>query len=94
MKTASVSELKNGLSGYLRAVMSGETVVVTDRRRPVAVFQPIGVTADDEQLAGLIAGGIVSPASEALDLKAFFGSPLPSVPGGLTALIQEDRDER
>jgi antitoxin (DNA-binding transcriptional repressor) of toxin-antitoxin stability system len=94
MKTASVSELKNGLSAYLRAVISGETVVVTDRKRPVALFQPIGAAADDEQLAGLIAGGVVSPAGDSLDLEAFFGSPLPAVPGGLSSLILEDRDRR
>lgn len=94
MKTASVSELKNSLSAYLRAVISGETVVVTDRKRPVALFQPIGAAADDEQLAGLIAGGIVSPAADSLDLEAFFGAPLPAVPGGLSSIILEDREAR
>jgi antitoxin (DNA-binding transcriptional repressor) of toxin-antitoxin stability system len=36
MKAVAVKELKNRLSSYLRAVRSGEVVLVTDRGRVVA----------------------------------------------------------
>ena len=39
--TASVRELKNRLSEYLRRVQHGHLVVVTDRGRPVAEIHPV-----------------------------------------------------
>lgn len=35
-----VRELRNGLSGYLRRARRGETMLVTDRGRPVARIVP------------------------------------------------------
>jgi antitoxin (DNA-binding transcriptional repressor) of toxin-antitoxin stability system len=96
MKIASVTELKNGLSAYLKEVVSGETVLVMDRKRPVAVFQPIGSDHGDERLAGLVASGIVSPPAGRLDLDAFFAEPRGSTqdPAGLTGAILEEREGR
>ena len=42
MIRATISEVKNGLSGYLRRVKSGESVLVTERRTPVARIVPVG----------------------------------------------------
>ena len=36
MKRASISEVKNSLSRYVDLARAGETVVITDRGRPVA----------------------------------------------------------
>ena len=36
-----IRELRQNLSKYLRRVMQGETLHVTDRGRPVAVFAPL-----------------------------------------------------
>lgn len=41
MKHAKVSELKAHLSAYLAQVRNGETVIVSDRRTPVARLVPI-----------------------------------------------------
>jgi len=41
MKTASISEAKNNLSGYIDRVRHGETVVITDRGKPVARLAPL-----------------------------------------------------
>ena len=43
---ASVRDLKNRLSHYLRRVQAGERIVVTDRGHPIAELTPIA----DEQL--------------------------------------------
>lgn len=96
MKIASVTELKNGLSAYLKEVASGETVLVMDRKKPVAVFQPISADHGDERLAGLVASGIVSPPGGRLDLEAFFTEPRGSVheASGLTGAILEEREAR
>jgi prevent-host-death family protein len=42
MKHAKVSELKARLSAYLADVRKGETVLVSDRRTPVARLVPVG----------------------------------------------------
>ncbi len=41
MKHANVSELKAHLSAYLAEVRNGESVVVSDRRTPVARLVPV-----------------------------------------------------
>jgi prevent-host-death family protein len=50
MKTAAVARLKAELSRYLRLVKSGEEILVTEHRIPVARLVPIdsGVGADDD----------------------------------------------
>ena len=49
MIRATISELKNGLSAYLRQVKSGETVLVLDRKTPVARLVPAGFGAEARQ---------------------------------------------
>ena len=48
MKQATISELKAKLSAYLSEVRKGETVVVCDRKTPVARLIPY--TQDTEEL--------------------------------------------
>ena len=40
MKTATITQTKNGLSALLDRVQHGETIVITDRSRPVARLEP------------------------------------------------------
>jgi len=40
MKTVGLKTLKNNLSEYVRAAAAGETIVITDRGRPVAEINP------------------------------------------------------
>ncbi len=47
MKQAMVSELKAQLSAYLSAVRKGETVVVCDRKTPVARLIPYTPAPDE-----------------------------------------------
>jgi len=42
MKKASISETKNRLSELLERVRRGETILITDRDRPVARLEPVG----------------------------------------------------
>jgi prevent-host-death family protein len=46
MKHAKVSELKAHLSAYLAYVRKGETVVVSDRRTPIARLVPVDQRPD------------------------------------------------
>lgn len=58
-----VRELKNNLSQYLGRARAGEEVIVTDRGRPIARLAALDHSTD--QLATLIASGVVQPPKRA-----------------------------
>jgi prevent-host-death family protein len=59
-----VRELRAHLSAYLRRVVRGESVTVSDRRRkPIARLVPLQRGPDDEWLQQLTAREIVVPAT-------------------------------
>ena len=66
MRKVGIKALKNGLSGYIRAVAAGETVLVTDRDRVVAELGPPRApaegTEEERGWAELIRLGVVTPA--------------------------------
>ena len=41
MMRANISELRNGLSAYLRRVRRGESILILDRNVPVACLTPV-----------------------------------------------------
>lgn len=62
MDRISISRLKDQLSAYLRKVQDGQTLLVTDRGKPVARLEPFKPAANREQrIARLVEQGIVSP---------------------------------
>ena len=65
MKSATITEVKNQLSSIIDRVKAGESVVVTDRGRPVATIEPVRADADDAaRLVRLERTGIIRPASK------------------------------
>ena len=93
MKTASITEAKNGLSALIDRVKAGESVVITDRGVPVAVLEPAAGRVDlDERLARLERAGIIrrgngqSPAEVLRRL-----GPAPRVDIDVVAMLIEDR---
>ena len=60
METASISEVKNGLSAIIDRVKGGESIVVTDRGIPVAVIEPVSGRIDvEDRLARLERSGLI-----------------------------------
>jgi prevent-host-death family protein len=57
MTTVGIRELKSHLSHYLRLVQDGESVVVTDRGREIAVIEAPG--AERDALRRLMESGMV-----------------------------------
>jgi prevent-host-death family protein len=57
MEEVGVRDLKASLSRYLGRVQEGETIVVTDRGRPVARIVPVAIP---EHIARLMAEGRVT----------------------------------
>ena len=92
MKTATITEIKNGLSAIIDQVRAGESVLITDRGLVVARLEP--VTSGPGQVGRLRrlerAGVIrVSEAPPPLDLLR---QPAPALPAGISAariLIEE-----
>ena len=102
MIRATISEVKNGMSAYLRRVKSGESVLVLEHRTPVARIVPVGLgagdgkeadrVAEDAKLARLERTGVVARLGSGSPLDVL-GPPLPSGAGVLEALLDERSEE-
>jgi prevent-host-death family protein len=66
MTTVGIRELRQRASELLRLVEDGETIVITDRGRPVAVLAPIPETGALERLRAT--GDVSRPAGAFDDL--------------------------
>jgi prevent-host-death family protein len=99
MKRATITEAKNQLSALIDRVRHGETIIITDRGRPVArLVSALTDAAEDPEgrLARLARGGGLRPATTAPP-KALILRRLPrtSKPSGvLDALLEERREGR
>ena len=102
MIRATISEVKNGMSAYLRRVKSGESVLVMERRTPIARIVPVGLDAEggkeadrvdqEAKLARLEQAGIVVRRGSGSPLDVL-GQPLRSGAGVLEALLGERSEE-
>src|ERR1700740_1792497 len=96
MVSTGIRNLKNNLSRYLRRVMQGERILVTDRGRVVAELRPpegmAGVGHGATRYRQLVEQGVVRPAREEGDPLA--GWPNLKLPRGTGAqLVDADRGE-
>ena len=86
MKSTTVSDAKNRLSYYLDHVKGGETIVITDRGRPVARLEPIPPDADPGgRRERLTRPGLMRAAAETLPEDVLAG-PLAELPAGVSAV--------
>ena len=97
MRTATITQAKNGLSALIDRVRAGESIVILDRGTPVARLEPIIGRGDTEgrlrrlERAGLVRVGVATPQIEALL------EPGPAIAAGssaVEALIDERRNGR
>ena len=95
MRSVGLKVLKNKLSEYVRLAAAGETVLVTDRGRPVAELvppQPGRRATDADFLAELVRKGLARPA------KIPPGDPPPRKPvmsfDELMRDLDRDREDR
>lgn len=86
MEHVSVRELRQHLSRYLRRVETGEHLVVTERRRPVAMLGPLPDEVDVLDLM-IATGEATAPIGDLLDALPPYRS---TVPGPSTAEILEN----
>lgn len=91
MASVGVRELRQRASELLRRVEAGETILVTDRGRPVALLTPVPEAAPLERLRA--AGEVSAPVGDLTDLPA----PLPLESGQEPPSVMLERlrvDER
>lgn len=87
-------ELKTRLGTYLARVRAGETILVTDRGKPVAELRPVEAAEDpqEEALRRMEAEGLITRGKHTRRLTPF--EPI-KLPPGVSAsdLIVRERDE-
>lgn len=95
MKTASVTETKNGLSGLLEAVKNGESILITEHNRPIAELTPVSLDHYEGKawLQTLLSDGLVRVSSKPLDFKKFVSLEL-ARPGKSTETVKALFEER
>jgi antitoxin (DNA-binding transcriptional repressor) of toxin-antitoxin stability system len=98
VEKASVSNLKNNLSAYLRKVRAGHPVVIYDREVPIARLERIeAVGLGSDRLASLHAKGMTRPPlrqGSPVEILAGLPSLLPDVARLLDALRQDRSEDR
>ncbi len=97
MKTATVTDAKNGLSALIDQVRAGESITILDRGTPVARLEPVVSGAEhDGRLRRLTRAGIVRPPDQPdlLEiLRHFPAAPVTRV-SVVDALLEERRAGR
>jgi prevent-host-death family protein len=94
MRYEPISIAKNSLSALIREVQQGETIVITDRGRPVARLEPVGdIDQSDARLLALVGDGLVSLPRKPADATVL-DLPMPSVVAGPSAVdyLLEERE--
>jgi antitoxin (DNA-binding transcriptional repressor) of toxin-antitoxin stability system len=92
MKQARVSDLKNRLSRYLDYVRHGGTVLVLDRKVPVAELRPISEKPPVGRLAALEHKGLIKRGSGQLP-KKFLKKALGGKQAGVLSALLEERTQ-
>ena len=103
MVRATISEVKNGLSAYLRRVKAGEAILVMERKTPVARIVPVGRDATrggqgmgevdrDAKLARLVQAEVVTRHSSGSPLN-IVRQPIGQGCGLLEAVLEERSEE-
>lgn len=97
MEKVTISQLKNGLSGYLKKVRAGHTLLILDRDEPIAVLERVNsrTLPDDERLARLEQAGLIKRSKTSRPLEALSRHKAPKSKASVVqALIEERREGR
>ena len=93
MKTASITEAKNGLSSLIDRVRAGESVLITDRGIPVARIEPVIGVDSTGRVERLERAGVIRRGTAPVPLDRL-GTPAPTLPDNVSAveaLLEERR---
>jgi len=95
MEKATISEIKNRLSAYLKKVKAGQSILILDRDQPVARLERVEPERHpDDRLMRLERAGLIRRASQPVPIKVL-KAPAPKAKAGvLQALVEERREGR
>jgi len=93
MKVTSISELKDNLSAHLARVRSGETLVVTDRKSPIATLERIAPGSLNDKEQRMVSEGVIAPRKQPLDIARLLAMPLAECPASLVSVVLEERSD-
>ena len=95
MEKATISEIRNKFSAYLKKVREGEVIIIFDRNKPVARLEGMSSCAEvDQRLARLESTGLISRATEEIPFALLKSMPPKSDESVLDALLEERRESR
>jgi prevent-host-death family protein len=96
MEKATISQLKNSLSAYLKKVRGGETVLILDRNEPIAVLERIKPNERPEgRLVRLERAGVIRRSPTARPAEALAENKPPKAKKSVVdALLEERREGR
>jgi prevent-host-death family protein len=95
MEKATISELKNSLSAYLKKVRAGQSVLIFDRDQPVARLERIESAADeDDPIARLERSGLIRRGRAPVPLKLLKQAVPRAKRSVAKALLDERREGR
>lgn len=95
MNKATISQLKNHLSGYLEKVKAGQPLLVMDRDRPIARIERVEIGGEsDDRIARLERAGLIRRGSRPLDLALLARKGPKKELGLVDALLAERREGR
>lgn len=93
MEKATISQVKNRLSAYLKKVRAGETVLIFDRDEPIARLERVMAEKHpDDRLARLERSGLIRRARAPVSLDELGGS-LPKTKLSVVDALVEERQE-
>jgi antitoxin (DNA-binding transcriptional repressor) of toxin-antitoxin stability system len=89
-----IREVTRNTSRVIHRAAAGETVVITEHDRPIAMLVPLPETGDDT-VNRLIREGLLTPASNPGGVAALLAiQPAPGSGADTAAIISEQRDDR
>ena len=94
MHTSNIAAAKSHFSHLIDLVKQGQTVLITERNKPVATLQPVSQSFP-AGLAALHASGLLTSPGKTLDVAAFLSAPRASltVETSLTQAVLAEREE-
>jgi prevent-host-death family protein len=60
METIGIRELKENLGRYMKKVRTGEKIIVTDRKKEIAIIMPLEKIAKEEKIYQMVQRGLAS----------------------------------
>jgi prevent-host-death family protein len=95
MERATISQVKNHLSSYIRKVRAGQSILILDRDHPVARIEPVAIEDDPEgRLASMAREGLLKLPTQPVPVKMLKSATPIRVTGVLEALLEERRTGR